>query len=80
MALNGLTGAIEAKTAILESKGIYAPASKAQMQLFGGGIFGFGKSKANKQSTATTPTTRRTETNAGEKVKENQAGQNGGSK
>jgi hypothetical protein len=55
MALNGLAGAGQAKTSILASKGIYAPESKATIQMFGGI---FGKSKDKKPST-TSPTTRR---------------------
>jgi hypothetical protein len=76
MALNGLAGAGQAKTAILASKGIYAPESKATIQMFGGI---FGKSKDKKPST-TSPTTRRTEASAAEQEKENQAEQNGVSK
>jgi hypothetical protein len=77
MALNGLAGAGQAKTAILEAKGIYAPASKAQMQLFGGGIFG--KSRDKKTPTVT-PTTRRSDVMTAEQEKENQAGKIGGPK
>jgi hypothetical protein len=59
MALNGLAGAGQAKTAILEAKGIYAPASKASIQMFGG-IFG----KSNKSNTST-PTSRKVDTHSG---------------
>lgn len=70
MALNGLAGAGQAKSAILEAKGIYAPHSKAQTQMFGGI---FGKSK-DKRTTVASPTTRRTEQTGSEqdKGKENQ--------
>jgi hypothetical protein len=77
MALNGLAGAGQAKTAILEAKGIYAPASKAQLQLFGGGIFGKGR---DKKPPTTTPTIRRPDAMAVEQEKENQVGQSGGAK
>jgi hypothetical protein len=74
MALNGLAGAGQAKTAILEAKGIYAPASKAQLQLFGGGIFGKGR---DKKPPTTTPTIRRPDAMTGEQEKDNHAGKNG---
>jgi hypothetical protein len=77
MALNGLAGAGQAKTAILEAKGIYAPASKAQLQLFGGGIFG---KVRDKKPPTTTPTTRRSDAMTGGQEKENQVGQSGGAK
>jgi len=76
MALNGLADAGQAKTAILESRGIYAPASKAQLQLFGGGIFGNGR---DKKPPTSTPTKRRQDATPGQE-KENQAGQSGGAK
>jgi hypothetical protein len=74
MALNGLADAGQAKTAILESRGIYAPASKAQLQLFGGGIFGNGR---DKKPPHTTPTIRRPDAMTGEQEKDNHAGTNG---
>lgn len=77
MALHGLADAGQAKTAILESRGIYAPASKAQLQLFGGGIFGNGR---DKKPPTTTPTKRRQDATAGEQEKENQAGRIEGAK
>ena len=77
MELNGLANAGQAKSAILESRSIYAPASKAQLQLFGGGIFGKGR---DNQARTISPITRRPETLTGEQEKENQAGQIGGTK
>ena len=72
MALNGLAGAGQAKTAILESKGIYEQHSKASIQMFGG-IFG---GKSNKKAPATRSTPRKVTPVSGEGNKENTA-QNG---
>jgi len=74
MELNALANAGQAETAILESRSIYAPASKAQMQLFGGGIFGKGR---DRKPPTTIPTTRRSDAMNGEQEKESHAGMNG---
>jgi hypothetical protein len=67
MSLNGLAGAGKAKTAILESKGIYEQSSKASIQMFGG-IFG---GKSNKKTTTTRNIPTKTNPGSGEGNKEN---------
>jgi hypothetical protein len=69
MSLNGLAGAGKAKTAILESKGIYEQSSKASLQMFGG-IFG---GKSNKKATTTRTIPSKVNSASGEGNKENTA-------
>jgi len=73
MALNGLAGAGQAKTAILESKGIYEQSSKASIQMFGG-IFG-GKSNKKASATRSTPTKAIPEVDEGNKENTAQNGE-----